>query len=139
MLTFSRISSIVASRGALTDVKTRQARILVVDDEPSVLDLLRDLLTSNGYDVMAVSTGAAALAAVPKFLPHVLLVDVSMPGLSGPQVLEALRGSGSKIPVIAMSGLVRSPTEGFFAFLGKPFDHPLLLRTLAAALGRDSH
>jgi CheY-like chemotaxis protein len=139
MPTFGRISSIVASRGALTDVKTKQARILVVDDEPGVLDLLRELLTDKGYDVMAVSTGAAALAAVPKFLPHVLLVDISMPGLSGPQVLEALRGSGSKIPVIAMSGLVAGPTEGFYAFLGKPFDHPLLLRTLASALGRDAH
>lgn len=111
----------------------------MVDDEPSVLDLLRDLLAAKGYDVMAVSTGAAALAAVPKFLPHVLLVDISMPGLSGPQVLEALRGSGSKVPVIAMSGLVSGPTEGFFAFLGKPFDHTLLLRTLASALGRDGH
>jgi CheY-like chemotaxis protein len=139
MTVLRRISSIVAWRGALTDVKTRQARILVVDDEPSVLGLLRDLLTAKGYDVMAVSTGAAALAAVPKFLPHVLLVDISMPGLSGPQVLEALRGSGSKVPVIAMSGLVSGPTEGFFAFLGKPFDHPLLLRTLASALGRDGH
>jgi CheY-like chemotaxis protein len=120
-------------------VRIKQPRILVVDDEPSVLDLLRDLLTVKGYDVMTVSTGAAALAAVPKFLPHVLLVDISMPGLSGPQVLEALRGSGSKIPVIAMSGLVSSPTQGFFAFLGKPFDHPLLLRTLSAAVGQDGH
>jgi two-component system, OmpR family, response regulator len=139
MLTLCRISSIVASRGALTAVKTRQARILVVDDEPTVLDLLRELLTAKGYDVMAVSTGAAALAAVPKFLPHVLLVDISMPGLSGPQVLEALRGSGSKIPVIAMSGLVTGPTDGFFAFLGKPFDHPRLLRTIESAMGRDGH
>jgi two-component system OmpR family response regulator len=104
-----------------------------------VLDLLRDLLTAKGYDVMAVTTGAAALAAVPKFLPHALLVDIIMPGLSGPQVLEALRGTGSKIPVIAMSGLVSGPTDGFFAFLGKPFDHPLLLRTIASAVGRDVH
>jgi CheY-like chemotaxis protein len=118
------------------NVNTPQVRILVVDDEPGVLDMLRDLLTANGYDVMAVTTGAAALAAVPKFLPHVLLVDISMPGLSGPQVLEALRGTGSKIPVIAMSGLVRGPLAGFFSFLEKPFSPPLLLRTIASAAGR---
>jgi FixJ family two-component response regulator len=85
-----------------------------------------------------VSTGAAALAAVPKFLPHVLLVDISMPGLSGPQVLEALRGTGSKIPVIAMSGHVRAAFEGFFAFLEKPIGHALLMRTLAEAVARDA-
>jgi FixJ family two-component response regulator len=75
---------------------------------------------------------------VPKFLPHVLLVDISMPGLSGPQVLEALRGTGSTIPVIAMSDHVRVPFEGFFAFLEKPIGYPLLLRTIAEAVGRNA-
>jgi CheY-like chemotaxis protein len=95
-------------------VKTAPVRVLVTDDEPAVLNMLRDLL-AKGYEV-----GAAALAAVPRFLPDVLLVDIGMPGLSGPQVLEALRRTGSKIPLIGISGDASRPIEGFFAFLQKP-------------------
>lgn len=111
-------------------------RVLVTDDEPAVLDTLREMLTAAGYTVMAVTTGAAALAAVSKFRPDVLLIDINMPGLSGPQVLEALRGTGSQVPVIAISGYVKGPMDGFYAFFQKPPDYPLLLRTIAAAAGR---
>jgi CheY-like chemotaxis protein len=123
--------------GPVETLKTAPVRVLVTDDEPAVLNMLRDLLTAKGYEVMAVTTGAAALAAVPRFLPDVFLVDIGMPGLSGPQVLEALRGTGSKIPVIAMSGVVKRPmVDGLLAFLETPFNTPLLLRTIAKATGR---
>jgi FixJ family two-component response regulator len=85
---------------------------------------------------MAVTTGAGALAAVPRFVPDVHLVDIDMPGLSGPQVL-VLRGAGSKMPVIAVSGHVSGPMEGLFAFFEKPIRYQLLLRVVASAVGRD--
>jgi CheY-like chemotaxis protein len=119
-------------------VKIAPVRVLIADDEPLVVETLRATLTDEGFDVMAVTTGAAALAAVPRFVPDVLLVDINMPGLSGPQVLEALRGTGSKIPVIAISGYVKGPMEGFFACLEKPIRYPLLLRTIASAVGQDA-
>jgi CheY-like chemotaxis protein len=119
-------------------MKTRPIRVLVTDDEATVVEALSEVLTANGYDVMAVTTGAGALAAVPRFVPDVLLVDINMPGLSGPQVLVALRGAGSKIPVIAVSGYVSGPMEGFFAFFEKPIRYPLLLRAIASAVGRDA-
>jgi CheY-like chemotaxis protein len=104
-----------------------------------VVETLRAVLADTGFDVMAVTTGAAALAAVPRFAPDVLLVDINMPGLSGPQVLEALRGTGSKIPVIAISGDASRPIEGFFAFLQKPLHYRVLVRTIDSAMGRDAH
>lgn len=63
-----------------------------------LLDMLREMLTSEGYDVMAVTTGAAALAAVPKFLPHVLLVDISMPGVSGPRCWRHCAERAARFP-----------------------------------------
>jgi CheY-like chemotaxis protein len=129
--------SIVVREGP-EDVKIAAIRVLIADDEPLVVETLRAVLTDEGFDVMAVTTGAAALAAVPRFVPDALLVDINMPGLSGPQVLEALRGTGSTIPVIAISGYVKGPMDGFFACLEKPIHYPLLLRTIASAVGRDA-
>jgi len=66
-------------------------RVLVVDDELHVRDLLRDVLTTMGDEVVTVATGAEALEVVPTFQPDVILVDMVMPGLSGTDVLDALR------------------------------------------------
>jgi CheY-like chemotaxis protein len=69
-------------------------RVLIADDEPRVLALLRDFLAGQGYEVSTVETGAAALQAVPIFQPNVIIVDMQMPGFSGRDVLDSLRRTG---------------------------------------------
>jgi CheY-like chemotaxis protein len=105
-------------------------RVLIADDEAHIRELLRDFLAGVGYEVLAVATGAEALAAVPTFQPDVILLDMLMPGLSGRDVLDALRRTGVTVPVILISGTPRLVEEGFFRVLRKPFD----LRTLADAV-----
>jgi CheY-like chemotaxis protein len=109
-------------------------RVLVVDDELLVRDLLRDFLTTVGDEVATAASGAEALEVVPTFRPDVILVDMVMPGMSGEAVLHALRRAGHTMPVILISGQIVTPPEGFFAFLRKPFDLRKLAEVVTAAV-----
>jgi DNA-binding response OmpR family regulator len=84
--------------------RQQPARVLVADDEPHVREFLRDFLTSQRYEVAAFATGAQLLNAVRTFQPDVVVVDMLMPGLSGTDVLAALRRAGVTVPVILISG-----------------------------------
>jgi DNA-binding NtrC family response regulator len=106
------------------------ARIMVVDDEPHVLEFLRDFLASQRYEVAAFATGRQLLAAVSTFPPNVIVADMTMPGLSGTDVLAALRRAGVTVPVILVSGHQVTVPEGVFDCVKKPFD----LRRLAGAV-----
>jgi len=114
--------------------ESASGRVQVVDDEPPIRELLRDFLAGRGYEVAAAATGGEALAAVPTFRPDVILVDRLMPGLSGTDVLDALRRGGTA-PVILMSGHHATVPEGFFGVLRKPFNLPRLAEVVAAAMG----
>jgi FixJ family two-component response regulator len=105
-------------------------RVMVVDDEPHVREFLRDFLTSLRYEVAAFATGRQLLDAVPTFQPDVIVIDMRMPGLSGAEVLAALRRAGVTVPVILVSGNQLTVPEGVFDFVKKPFD----LRTLAGVV-----
>jgi len=109
-------------------------RVLVVDDEAHVRDLLRDVLTAMGDEVVTVADGAQALEAVPTFQPDVIMVDLMMPGLSGTDVRDALRRSGVLIPIVLISGHLITSHEGFFDVLEKPFDLRRLAQTVTAAI-----
>jgi len=104
------------------------------DDESHIRELLRDFLTGEGYAVVAVATGAEALAAVPTVQPDVILLDMLMPGLSGRDVFDALRLAGVTVPVILISGTPRFVEEGFFRVLRKPFNIRTLAEVVAAAV-----
>jgi len=112
------------------------ARILFADDEPHVRELLRDFLTGLGYDVATAATGTEVLRAVPAFQPDVIVVDMLMPGLSGHEVLDALRRRGATVPVILISGNEHSTAEGFFAVLEKPFELRRMAEVVAAAVNQ---
>ena len=109
-------------------------RVLVVDDEPHVRDMLRAALTTMGAEVVTAANGAQALEAVPTFQPDVILVDMMMPGLSGTEVRDALRRTGVTVPLILISGNKTAANEGFFAVLEKPFDLRKLAQIVAAAI-----
>ena len=74
------------------------------------------------------------LHAVPTFQPDVIVVDMLMPGLSGPEVLDALRRAGVTVPVILISGNPASAGEHFFGVLRKPFNLRALAELVAAAV-----
>lgn len=125
--------------GRATALKSPRARLLIADDEAYVREVLRHFLTREGYLVSTVADGREALDAVPTFQPEVILVDMVMPGLSGIDVLTALRRAGVTVPVVLISGqiIVR---EGFFGVLSKPFELRRLAEVVAAAVdhGRTS-
>jgi CheY-like chemotaxis protein len=109
-------------------------RVLVVDDEPHLREMLRDFLGSEGHEVMTTASGAEALEAAPAFQPDVILLDMSMPGISGTEVLSELRRTGLTMPVVVLSGAPQPASEGFFGTLLKPFNLRRLAATVAAAI-----
>jgi CheY-like chemotaxis protein len=115
-------------------------RILVVDDEPHVGALVRDVFSTLGYAVKHVVSGAEALELVPVFEPDLVLLDLLMPGVSGVGVLEHLVRDHPQLPVIVISGTIdieiarRTLETSAVDYLEKPFDIAVLARVLAAAL-----
>jgi FixJ family two-component response regulator len=109
-------------------------RVVVVDDEPHIRELLRDFLAGVGYEVMTFPSGILALKAVPTVQPDVILVDMLMPGLSGTDVLDALRTAGFTMPVILLSGTPQRASQGFFRQLVKPFNLRTVAEAVAAAM-----
>ena len=122
--------------------KTTQAeplRVLVVDDLPDEANTLALLLRLWDHDARAACDGESALALAGEFRPDVVLLDVRMPRLHGPEVARRLRGLpglGGAL-VVAVSGFYQQAEEvpgfagAFDAFLPKPVDVALLERLLA--------
>ncbi|MFD8572365.1 response regulator transcription factor [Streptomyces sp. NPDC059639] len=78
-------------------------RLLVVDDEPAILDVLATSLEFLGYEVDRAATGLTALAAVREQAPHLVLLDVMLPDIDGFEVVRRLRQAGSPTPVIFLT------------------------------------
>ena len=115
-------------------MQTPRARILIADDEANVREVLRHFLTREGYLVSAVEDGRGVLDTVSTFQPDVIVVDMVMPGLTGADVLTALRRAGVTVPIILISAYDIIVREGFFAVLTKPFNLRALADTVAAAV-----
>ncbi|HKM61815.1 MAG TPA: response regulator transcription factor [Acidisphaera sp.] len=79
------------------------SRVLVVDDEPAILRFLRAGLTSQGYVVHEVQTGAAALEVVRRRGADLIVLDLGLPDMDGLDVIRAVRESGSAVPIIVLS------------------------------------
>jgi len=78
-------------------------RILVVDDEPDFLDVIKSRLESSNYDVITASSGKEALAKVKNAKPDVALLDIMMPGMDGLQVLKTIRKLNKNLPVFIIT------------------------------------
>lgn len=113
-------------------------RILVVEDEPRLAAILRDLLTRDGYDVVVASDGQRALHEGLTQEFDVLLLDRGLPVIDGLDVLTRLRGRGVLTPVLVLSALanpadrVEGLDRGAEDYLAKPFDIDELLARLRA-------
>jgi DNA-binding NtrC family response regulator len=115
-------------------------RVLVVDDEPRVGELLRDVLMDLGYGVRLAVNGAEALEIAAGYHPHVVLLDLTLPEMPGEIVLERLREAEPHRPVIAITGDIdperarATLAGGAFDCIAKPFDLSRLARVLEAAV-----
>jgi CheY-like chemotaxis protein len=116
----------------------RERRVLVIDDDPAHRAALCALLTRRGFDVLTAEGGAEGLALAASEQPDLVLLDVSMPGMSGWDIAATLRqrhGAALRI-VILSGGLVDAPQRGQAAdrFLAKPFDFDHLLGVISEEL-----
>ena len=116
-------------------------RILVVDDEPQVLELLKLHLVGAGYSVMALSSGKDALLAVETNSFDLLVLDLGLPDIDGFDVLRAVRAKKPDLKVIATSGYLSEPVLKIAGFLGssgqlqKPISQAALLDAVRHAIG----
>jgi two-component system response regulator MprA len=117
-------------------------RILVVDDEPAVLDAVDRALRLEGYDTELAADGREALDALAAGAPDALVLDLLMPGVDGLEVCRRLRAAGDRTPVLvltaraAVSDRVRGLDAGADDYLVKPFALEELLARLRALLRR---
>jgi len=116
-------------------------RILIVDDEPSILATMAPLLRGRGYDVSTATTGHAALDAVDRQPPQLVILDLGLPDLDGIEVCRRLR-EGRSIPILVLSarGAERDKVAALDAgaddYVTKPFGSEELLARVRAALRR---
>lgn len=112
--------------------------ILVADDEPEVVNLVRIMLETEGYTVVAAADGEQTLAQARAHKPNLILLDVRMPKMSGLTVLNYLRKEPAlaAIPVIMLSVVTTSPEvrsaleQGAIAYLSKPFELREMVRLI---------
>jgi len=110
-------------------------RLLVVDDELSILEALQDVLSMEGYEVVTAYNGAEGLRCIGEQRPDLVLLDLMMPVMDGRELLRRVREDPALkgLPVIIMSAgrIADEERQAASATLAKPFDLDHLLRTLA--------
>ena len=112
-------------------------KLLIADDDPQMVRALRITLNAKGYEVVTAADGKQALDAAIKEHPDILVIDLGMPGLTGIEVIEALRG-WTQIPVLVVSGRseswdkVEALDAGADDYVTKPFSADELLARIRA-------
>lgn len=111
-------------------------RILVVDDELAIREVLRELLEDEGHHVMDAAHGLAALEVVAATPPDLIITDLWMPELDGAGLAHELRSRGHGMPVLVLSAAIRARPPAGLPFLTKPFEPDVLLATVARLLAQ---
>jgi two-component system cell cycle response regulator DivK len=118
------------------------ARVLIVEDNPLNLKLVRDVLLNAGFDVIEARTGEDGVARAQDSRPDVILMDLQLPGVDGTQAMRAIKASprGSGIPIVALTAFAmsedrdRALRNGFDGYLSKPISVRDLPRQIAELL-----
>jgi FixJ family two-component response regulator len=118
--------------------------VFVVDDDPKMLRIVADVLGVEGLRVESYSRGADFLAAYKPDQRGCLLLDIQMPGLSGPQLQQELASRKIELPIVFLTATADVPTtvdlmkRGAVDLLQKPFEIPVLLDSVRHAIERDA-
>jgi DNA-binding response OmpR family regulator len=118
------------------------ARVLVVDDEPIIVEMLTEVLAAQGYEVVGTQSAADAFTMMEVSPPDVLLLDISMPLVDGMTVLRRVRALYPAMAVIMVTANVDEEVakdtlrRGAFDYVVKPFDFTHLVRVVEAAVGQ---
>jgi len=117
-------------------------RVLVVDDEPHITDLVATGLRYEGFDVASAGSGRAALALVESFRPELIVLDIMLPDLDGFEVQRRLVDRGRRVPVLVLTAKdatedkVRGLSIGADDYVTKPFSLEELIARIRAVLRR---
>jgi two-component system response regulator MprA len=120
-----------------------KAHILVVDDDPRITDLLRRILSYEGYSVAIAASGSEALTRTLERPPDLIVLDIMLPGLDGLEVAQRLRAAGDNVPILiltardAVPDRVKGLETGADDYLVKPFAPEELVARVKALLRRN--
>jgi two-component system OmpR family response regulator len=129
-------------RGAAAQAGPLEARLLVVEDEPTILELLSGSLRFAGFEVLTAASGREALRAAAASRPDLILLDVMLPDGDGFDVIRAMRAGGPRVPVIFLTARghvhdrVAGLTLGGDDYITKPFSLDEVLARIRAVLRR---
>ena len=121
-------------------VNSETKTVIVVDDEINIVELLVEILESAGYRAIGCPVWTEAMNAIGREEPNLVLLDLKMPTIDGPSMLEFIRKEGLDLPVIVVSGFVTDQVSedlsklGVSAFVNKPFRAAEILKQVAKAI-----
>jgi two-component system OmpR family response regulator len=127
---------------AVSGTERSDARLLVVDDEPNIVELLSVSLRFAGFEVATAMTGRDAVEQARRFRPDLILLDVMLPDVDGFDVLRRLRGEGARVPVLfltardATEDKITGLTLGGDDYVTKPFSLEEVIARIRAVLRR---
>jgi len=111
-------------------------RVLVVDDDPQARELLHEFLTAKAYDVLEAATGNEGLRRLREDRPHLVLLDINLPDISGLEVLRQAKAIDPAVGVIMVTGMHEEAVgrqamrDGAFDYITKPLDLHYLEKSL---------
>ena len=119
-------------------------RVLIIEDNEKNLKLMRDMLQGNGYETLDAGTAEAGIALAAERVPHLILMDIQLPKMSGIEALKALRDDPktAAIPVIAVTASVMSrdvgriAEAGFEGYIPKPIRYASFLAAVRTAIDK---
>ena len=112
------------------------SRVLVVDDDPAIRNLLQEFLTGKQYDVIEAATGGEGLKRLREDRPHLVLLDINLPDISGLEVLREAKAIDPAVGVIMITGIQEEAVgrqamrDGAFDYITKPLDLHYLEKSL---------
>ena len=116
-------------------------KVLLIDDEQEFTGALAERLERRGYDVQAVDNGEDGLQAIENNPPHIVVLDLKMPGLSGIEVLKRVKAQQPSMPVLLLTGYgsteegIKGMQLGAYDYMMKPLNINELISKLQEAIG----